>query len=167
MMLKAFPSSQSTISADTARVYLFAVEDFTLAAVKRACRMFVKREISGRNHAFAPSAPELVDACEVAAGKIRVEEFEAGRVFIAEGSEQWQQMQIHRGHSLPTFVRDGKPGWFFTKKDAEQAALVALPPPLSEAQMQINAVRAGALLGSKTFNAADDDSHDMGGERVA
>lgn len=164
MMLKAFPSSQSTISADSARVYLFAVEEFPLEAIKRACRLFVRGEVKGRNNAFAPSAPELVDACNHAAGIIRVEEYEAGRTFIEEGSDRWRQMQIMKGHSLPTYVRDGKPGWFFTKDDAEQAALVALPAPISEAQMQINAVRVSALTGAKTFNAADDDLHDMGGK---
>ena len=54
MMLKAFPSSQSTMSADSPKVYLFAVEEFSLDAIKRACRLFVRGEIKGRNNAFAP-----------------------------------------------------------------------------------------------------------------
>lgn len=173
MMLKAFPSSQSTMSADSPRVYLFAVEDFSLDAIKRACRLFVRGEVKGRNNAFAPSAPELADACKTAEGQLKVEHYEAERLFVEAGSRLWKQLQIHRGnHSLPTFQRDGKDGWFFNKDDCEKAALVALPPSISEQQMAINATRARGLVGGligqvTTFNSADDDQHDMGGERVA
>lgn len=168
MMLKAFPSSQSTITDDSARVYLFAVEDFSLEAVKRACRLFVRGEVKGRNNAFAPSAPELADVCKLAEGQIKVEQYEAERVFIEEGSDLWRKMVVHRKDAaLPTFWRDGKVGWFFSKEDAEQASMIALPAPPSEAQMQINAVRAGALLKTSTFNAADDDRYDMGQQGAA
>lgn len=171
MMLKAFPSSQSTMSADSPRVYLFAVEDFSLDAIKRACRMFVRGEVKGRNNAFAPSAPELADACKTAEGALKVEHYEADRVFIEAGSALWKQMQIHRGnHSLPTFQRDGRDGWFFTKDDCSKAALIALPPTISEQQMAINATRAKGLISQvTTFNSADDDKYDMGGlgEQVA
>lgn len=169
MMLKAFPSAQSNITDESARVYLFAVEDFSLDAIKRACRLFVRGEVKGRNSAFAPSAPELADACKVAEGQLKVEHYEADRLFVEAGSALWKQLQIHRGdHSLPTFQRDGKEGWFFTKDDCSQASLLALPPNISEQQMAINATRAKGLLGKvTTFNSADDDLHDMGGERVA
>lgn len=167
MMLKAFPSSQSTITDDSARVYLFAVEEFSLDAVKRACRLFVRGEVKGRNNAFAPSAPELAEACKAAEGMLKVERYEADRVFIEEGSALWHKMLLHKkGASLPTFNRDGKPGWFFAKDDVEHARLISLPAPPSEAQMKINAARASALVGSSTFNSADDDIHDMGGERA-
>lgn len=165
MMLKAFPSSQSTISDDSARVYLFAVEDFSLEAIKRACRLFVRGEVKGRNNAFAPSAPELADVCKQAEGQLKVEQYEAERVFIEEGSALWHKMLVHKKDaSLPTFNRDGKPGWFFAKEDVEQARLISLPAPPSEAQMKINAARVSGLV--STFNSADDDFHDMGGERA-
>lgn len=169
MMLKAFPSSQSSITDDSARVYMFAVEDYSLDAIKRACRMFVRGEVKGRNNAFAPSAPELSDACKTAEGALKVEHYEADRLFVEAGSKLWKQLQIHRGdHSLPTFQRDGKDGWFFTKDDCEKATQVALPPNISEHQMAINATRAKGLIGQvTTFSSADDDKHDMGGERVA
>lgn len=143
---------------------MFAVEDFSLDAIKRACRMFVRGEVKGRNNAFAPSAPELADACKAAEGVLKVEHYEADRLFVESGSRLWKQLQVHRGdHSMPTFQRDGKDGWFFTKDDCEKAALVALPPTISEQQMAINATRAKGLIGQvTTFNSADDDSHDMG-----
>lgn len=164
MMLKAFPSSQSSITDESARVYLFAVEDFSLDAIKRACRQFVRGEIGGRNNAFAPSAPELSDACKAAEGQLKVEHYEAERVFVESGSALWKQLQIHRGdHSLPTFQRGGKEGWFFSKEDCAQAEMIALPPTISEQQMAINATRAKGLIGQiTTFNSADDDQHDMG-----
>jgi hypothetical protein len=163
MMLKAFPSSQSNISDDSARVYLFAVEEFSLEAIKRACRLFVRGEVKGRNNAFAPSAPELADVCKTAEGQIKVEQYESERVFIEHGSELWHKMLVHRkGESAPTFARDGKQGWFFSREDAAEAAKLALPPPPSEAQMQVNAVRLSALAAAKTFNATDDEAHDMG-----
>ena len=164
MMLKAFPSSQSTMSADSPKVYLFAVEDFSLDAIKRACRLFVRGEVKGRNNAFAPSAPELADACKTAEGQLKVEHYEAERMFVEAGSPLWKQLQIHRGdHSLPTFQRDGKDGWFFTKDDCRQAEMIALPPTISEQQMAINATRVKGLIGQvTTFNSADDDKHDMG-----
>lgn len=163
-MLKAFPSSQSTISDDSARVYLFAVEDFSLEAIKRACRLFVRGEVKCRNNAFAPSAPELADVCKTAEGQIKVEQYEAERVFIEEGSDHWRQMQIHRGHlSLPTYSRGGKRGWYFTKEDARDAALIALPAPVSDAQADVNRVLVDGLVAKvKTHNSADDDAHDMG-----
>jgi hypothetical protein len=168
MMLKAFPSSQSNITDDSARVYLFAVEDFSLDAIKRACRLFVRGEVKGRNNAFAPSAPELADACKTAEGQLKVEHYEAERIFVEAGSRLWKQLQIHRGdHSMPTFQRDGKDGWFFNKDDCRNAEMIALPPNISEQQMAINATRAKGLIGQvTTFNSADDDKHDMG-ERAA
>jgi hypothetical protein len=163
MMLKAFPSSQSNITDDSARVYLFAVEEFSLDAVKRACRLFVRGEVKGRNNAFAPSAPELADVCKTAEGQIKVEQYESERVFIEEGSELWRKMLVHRkGESAPTFTRDGKQGWFFSREDAAEAAKLSLPPPISDAQMQVNAARASALVGAATFNTSDEDRHDMG-----
>jgi hypothetical protein len=164
MMLKAFPSSQSTISDESARVYLFAVEEFSLDAIKRACRLFVRGEIKSRNNAFAPSAPELADACKTAEGQLKVEHYEAERVFVESGSALWKKLQILRGdHSLPTFQREGRDGWFFAKDDCAKAELIALPPTISEQQMAINATRAKGLIGQvTTFNSADDDAHDMG-----
>lgn len=169
MMLKAFPSAQSNITDESARVYMFAVEDYSLDAIKRACRMFVRGEVKGRNNAFAPSAPELADACKTAEGQLKVEHYEAERTFVEVGSALWKQLQIHRGdHSPLTFQRNGKEGWFFDREDCAKATLIALPPTISEQQMAINATRAKGLLGQvTTFNSADDDKYDLGGEKVA
>lgn len=169
MMLKAFPSSQSNITDDSARVYLFAVEDFPLEAIKRACRLFVRGEVKGRNNAFAPSAPELAEVCKTAEGMLKVEQYEAERVFIEEGSELWRQMQIHRGSlSLPTYSRGGKRGWYFAKEDAAEAALIALPAPVSDAQADVNRVRIDGLMAKvTTHNSADDDQHDMGQSKAS
>lgn len=163
MMLKAFPSSQSNISDDSARVYLFAVEDFSLEAVKRACRMFVRGDVPGRNNSFCPSAPELADVCKITEGQIQVEAYEASRVFIEEGSAHWLKMEHMKGGGLMTCTRNGKKGWFFEREEAQQAEMVALPPPMTEEQMAENAKRIKSLLTSVgTFNSADDDQHDMG-----
>lgn len=147
MMLKAFPSSQSTITADSPRVYLFAVEDMPLEALKRACRAFVKGDIAGRNHSFAPSAPELAQVAKEFEGKIRVEQFYAENQFVLEDSPLWKKLILHRQEdSFPTYMRDGQRGWPFPKTEIEQAEKLALPSPPSEAQQQINAVRAKQLI---------------------
>ena len=110
MMLKAFPSSQSTITADSARVYLFAVEDLPLEAVKRACRAFVRGDVQGRNHSFAPSAPELAQIAKEQEGKIRVEQFEASHLFVLEGSPLWQKLEKLKGTTFPSSLRIGGRG---------------------------------------------------------
>lgn len=164
MMLKAFPSSQSNISDDSARVYLFAVEDFSLEAVKRACRMFVRGEVKGRNHSFAPSAPELAEVCKTAEGRLKVEQYEAERVFIECDTEMWRKMEIAKDDkNLLACTRNGKKGWFFLPEDVAQAEMVALPAPLSEAQEAVNRARLDSLLSKvKSYNSADDEAHDMG-----
>lgn len=168
MMLKAFPSSQSTITADSARVYLFAVEDFPLEAVKRACRAFVRGDVQGRNHSFAPSAPELAQVAKEQEGEIRIEQFEAAHQFVIEGSELWQQvMLLKNDHGHPTYIKNGQRGWPFPHGDVAEAVKLALPPPISEAQQAATRARIKAALGTK-FDVGDPDAEngDMG-ERVA
>ncbi len=164
MMLKAFPSSQSTITADSARVYLFAVEDMPLEAVKRACRMFVRGEVKGRNNAFAPSAPELVDVCRQAEGILQVEHYEADRLFIEAGTPAWEKMLLLKGAvSLPACNRNGKRGWFFPHDDVAAAEKLALPPPISEADQAANRARLSKALGAKfTVGDPDAEAGDMG-----
>lgn len=167
MMLRAFPSSQSSITADSASIYRFAIEDFSLEAVKRACRMIVKGDVPGRNNSFAPSAPELSEICKLAEGRIKVENYEAERQFVAIGSPLWQQICILRGAmSLPSSSRGGVEGWLFTKDEVAQAAHVALPAPVSDGQQQVNAVRAKQLIaktGAK-FSVGDPDGNVDAGE---
>lgn len=164
MMLRAFPSSQSTITAETPKVYAFAVEEFRLEAVRRACRAFVKGQIEDQNPNFAPSTAKLAQVVKGFNDALIWEEFQAGNAFVAVGSRLWEQMVLLNGTTPPVTksAQHGAEGWWFPNARVEEARLVALPAPLTDAQMQINAVRAGALVGAKTFNAADDDAHDMG-----
>ncbi len=162
MMLKAFPSSQSTITADSARVYLFAVEDFPLEAVKRACRALVRGEVAGRNNSFAPSAPELAQLAKEFEGKIRIEQFDAAHQFVIEGSELWQKvMLLKQDNCHPTFIKGGQRGWPFPHADIAEASKLALPPPISEAQQAANRAR---LLKELRFTVGDPDetNGDMG-----
>lgn len=163
MMLKAFPSSQSTITTDSARVYLFAVEDLPLEAVKRACRAFVRGDIAGRNHSFAPSAPELAQVAKEVEGKLRIEAFEAEHQFVFEGSDLWKQLEVLKNDTFPTFLKAAGRGWHFKHADVAKASLLALPPPISEAQRAANRARIRARLGVK-FDVGDPegDDGDMG-----
>lgn len=174
MMLKAFPSSQSSITADSAKVYLYAVEDFSLEAVKRACRQYVRGEVKGHNNAFAPSAPEMAALCRVINGDIIVEQFQAANRFIEEGSAEWAKLMIHRGQSsMPTFEKDGRKGWFFKAEEVEAALPIALPPPVSPARIeQMKEIVRGRIdkLGDTApiFEAGDDaPDGDMGEESAA
>lgn len=165
MMLKAFPSSQSSITADSAKVYLFAVEDFSLEAVKRACRKYVRGEVKGHNNAFAPSAPEMSALCRSINDAIVVEQFQAANVFIAEGSEEWAKLMIHRGQaSMPTFEKDGRKGWYFKSEEVADAALVALPAPVSPARIE----QLKEIVRAKVGHSVGDDAQDGNmGEKVA
>lgn len=163
-MLKGFLSSQSTITADTARVYLFAVEELPLEVVKRACRMFIRGEVAGRNNSFAPSAPELVDVCKTAAAALKWEQFEAEHSFIEYGSPQWNKMLLLKGeHDFPTRIRDGKMGWFFDNQELSQAEKLALPPPITEEQAAANRARLRKYLGTRfQVDGADAEGSEAG-----
>ncbi|MBO9589083.1 hypothetical protein [Devosia sp.] len=151
MMLKAFPSSQSTMTDDSAMAYLFAVEDYSLAAVTRACRDFIKGKVPDRNKDFAPSAPALAERCEIAEGALKVEAYEAARIFIEADSELWRKMEIVKGnHSLVSCTRHGKRGWFFLPEEVAKAEQVALPPPVSEAERLASMARLSVILGNFT-----------------
>lgn len=163
MMLKAFPGSQSTITADSARVYLFAVEDMPLEAVKRACRALVRGEVQGRNHSFAPSAPELAQLAREFEGKIRVEEFEAAHQFVLEDSPLWKKLELLKNETFPSSLRAAGRGWHFKHSDVAEAEKLALPPPISEEQQAANRARLAKAFGAK-FSLGDPDAEagDMG-----
>lgn len=159
-MLKAFPSSQSNITADSPRVYLFAVEDMPLEAVKRACRALVRGEVDGRNHSFAPSAPELAQIAKGFEQTILVETWKADRLFVAAGSELWKQLCQHKGKvDFPTFKRDGVDGWWFDREVAVEASKLTLPAPVSPEQEAANRARLAKTLGVK-FSIGDPDAED-------
>lgn len=162
MMLRAFPSSQSTITADSARVYLFAVEDFPLDAVKRACRAFVRGDVEGRNHSFAPSAPELAQVAKEQEGKIRVEQFEASHQFVLEGSDLWKKLEMLKNDTFPSSLRSGGRGWHFKHADVAEASQLALPAPISPEQQAATRARVRKLLGTKFDLGAPDAERDMG-----
>lgn len=159
MMLEAFPSSQSRISGDTAKVYRFAVEDCSLEAVKRACRAFVRGEVAGHNPDFAPTAPRLVQVVKDQEHLLVMESWKAQRQFIAVGSKAWHQIAMLKNDPmLPTFVKDGIEGWWFDNGVVDEAALLALPAPMSENQMAANRARlAGLKIGDP-----DAENGDMG-----
>ena len=167
MMLSAFPSSHSRITEDTARAYRFVAEEFSLEAVKRTCRAFVKGEVADVNAEFAPSTAKFAQVCRELAGQIMVEQYEAERQFVEIGSPLWQQLCMLRGvTSLPSSNRGGLEGWLFTKDEIAQAGHVLLPPPVSEGQQQINAVRAKQLIAraGASFSVGDPDGNLDAGE---
>lgn len=163
-MLKAFPSSQSTMTDDSARVYLYAVEDYSLAALEHACRLFIKGKVPGRNSAFAPSAPELAEQCELAEDALKVQAYEAARVFVEHDSDLWRKMQIVTGDSsMVSMIRHGKRGWFFLPEQVAQAELVALPAP-SEAEQARMREKVRSILGPRfSIGDPEGESGDMGG----
>ncbi len=141
MMLQAFPSAQSSITADSPRVYLFAVEEFSIEALKRACRLIVRGEVRDLKPEFPPSAPKLAQIVKDVEDKLRVERYDAERPFVEQGSVIWQKMALLRKDNyLPTYTRtfpDGsqRTGWSFPQAAINEADKLALPPPVSEAEM--------------------------------
>src|SRR6185312_3053450 len=89
MMLHGFPSARSSITADSPRVYLFAVDELSLEAVKRACRRIIRGEVDGLNPDFPPPAPKLAQIAKECEARLKVERFEAAHVFVEDGSPRW------------------------------------------------------------------------------
>jgi hypothetical protein len=141
MMLQAFPSAQSSITADSPRVYLFAVEDFSLDALRRACRKIVRGEVADLKADFPPAAPKLAQIVKDCEGQLHVERWEADRLFVEVDSDRWRKLEklrndrclIHSEHTM----RDGtrKSGWYYLRSEVEEADRILLPPPMPEAEM--------------------------------
>lgn len=162
MMLRGFPSSQSSMTEATVNAYVTAVQDCSLAAVQRACQSFIRGSVPGHNNDFAPAAPKLAQVAREAESKIGLEHFEEQHRFIEEGSDEWRQLLVLRGkHSLPTFERNGRRGWYFSHQEVEEAAEIALPPPLTEQELGENRKRIRAVLPYDIGDASEDE--DMGG----
>lgn len=145
MMLRAFPSSLSNITAETPKVYAFAVEEFSLEAVRRACRAFVRGEVPGHNPDFAPSTAKLAQVVKGFGDAIAWEAFARANTFVPVGSDLWRQVTILDGREPPVGSGAGGEGWWLANDKLAAARLIALPPPPSAAQMQINAEKIGAL----------------------
>lgn len=159
MMLAAFPSSQSNIGANSAKVYVWSVDELSLEAVNRACRKFVRGEVLGRNNGFAPSAPELAEVAKQCERELAIERRHADRVFVEEGSEIWQKLMLRRDRaSLPMFSSDGRRGWTFTREEITDAEKLALPPPLSSEQMAVNRERLKRTLGYSVGDPEGDEA---------
>lgn len=167
MMLEAFPSSQSRITGDTAKVYRFAIEDCSLEAVKRACRAFVRGEVADHNADFAPSAPKLAQVVKDFEHKLVMESWKAERQFIPAGSEAWHKIAMLKNDPmLPTFIKDGVEGWWFSNEVVKEAEALALPPPISEAQMAANRARL-VSIGIGDPDAENGDMGQLGAESAA
>jgi hypothetical protein len=132
MMLQAFPSAQSSITADSAKVYLFAVEEFSLEALKRACRSIVRGGVKDLKPDFPPAAPKLAQIVKDCEDQLAVERFEAGHLFVVQGTDLWKKIELQRGHSLPTTEKtiEGHrhKGWHVTYDEAGKADQLELPP---------------------------------------
>lgn len=141
MMLQAFPSAQSSITADSPRVYLFAVEDFSLEALKRACRAIVRGEVKDLKPEFPPAAPKLAQIVKEMEDLLKVERYEAEHLFIEEGSETWQKLRLSRGASLVAYNRTlsngaKRRGWFFKPEEVRAAEKLSLPPPVAPEELK-------------------------------
>lgn len=157
MMLQAFPSSQSSINADSARVYMFAVEEFSLEAIKRACRAIVRGEVKDLKADFPPSAPKLAQVVREFERDLLVEKYEATHTFVEQGSELWLKLEHMRGRSLPVSHRDGKAGWSVSNEMLAKAEKVALPAPPEHPPF------VAAVPGSK-FEVGDPEGNTDAGE---
>lgn len=160
MMLQGFPSAQSSITADSPRVYLFAVEESSLEAVKRACRMIVRGDVKGLNPDFPPPAPKLAQIVKECEARIKVERFEASHIFVENGSVLWEKMKLlRRDQGLLAYDRvlaDGRRrrGWFFNPDEVAEADKLSLPPPIPAADMARRKADMDRRLG---FTIGDSD----------
>lgn len=140
-MLKAFPSAQSNITEDSPRVYLFAVEEYSLEALKRACRAIVRGEVKDLKPEFPPAAPKLAQIVKDCEDRLKVERYEASHMFVEVGSVLWEKMILLRNdrgllayeRTLPNGHR--VKGWFFKPEEVHEADKVVLPAPVDRARL--------------------------------
>jgi hypothetical protein len=161
MMLQAFPSAQSSITADSPKVYLFAVEEFSIEALKRACRAIVRGEVKDLKPEFPPAAPKLAQIVKDCEDAITVERFEAAHTFIAEGSDTWRKLEALRGRSLPVtekLLDSGRrvKGWSVTHEEAARADKLALPPFVPPEELKAIHGRLKAL----GYDIGDPEDHE-------
>lgn len=129
-MLTAFPSSQANIGPQMVEAYLMSIEDFDLEAVECACRAFIKGEVKGRNHGFAPSAPELATECKSQQDRLRWQDHINSHDFVAVDSDDWRRITMHRGSTPPVKTGpDGVLGWYIPKIEVTEARKIELPAP--------------------------------------
>jgi hypothetical protein len=138
MMLKAFPSAQSSITEDSPKVYLFAVEEYSLEALKRACRSIVRGGVKDLKPDFPPAAPKLAQIVKDCEAVLKVERYEAEHIFIEKYSDTWAKLSLLRKdnalmefeRTLPNVLRVR--GWFFKPDEVAEAEKLQLPPPIPE-----------------------------------
>ncbi len=156
-MLQAFPSAQSSITADSPKVYLFAVEEFSLEALKRACRAIVRGEVKDLKPEFPPAAPKLAQIVKDCEAKLKVERYDAENPFGDKGSVLWEKISHMRNDRyLPTYTRtlpngSQRSGWSFPRAVIEEADKVSLPPPVPPE----DAARMLADLAARGIKAGD------------
>lgn len=161
MMLQAFPSAQSSITAESAKVYLFAVEEYSLDALKRACRAIVRGGVKDLKPDFPPAAPKLAQIVKDCEDQLLVERFDARHTFVAEGSDLWRKLELQRGRSLPATEKliNGRRvrGWNVTYDEAAKANLLELPPPVSDGDFALINARLAAA-GIRVGDAEEDQA---------
>jgi hypothetical protein len=141
MMLQAFPSAQSSITADSPKVYLFAVEEYSLDALKRACRSIVRGEVKDLKPDFPPTAPKLAQIVKDSEAVLKVEAWQAVHTFVEKDTHLWLQMAQYRADAslmattltLPNGSM--KTGWYFPKEQVAEAQQLTLPPPVSRKEL--------------------------------
>jgi hypothetical protein len=162
MMLQAFPSAQSSITADSPKVYLFAVEEFSIEALKRACRAIVRGEVKDLKPEFPPAAPKLAQIVKDCEDALIVERFEAEHRFVEVGSPLWLKLEAHRqDRALPTYERtmpDGshRRGWNFKFEEVVVADRLPLPSVIPEADM----IQRRKDIAARGFSVGDRDGHE-------
>lgn len=112
---------------------MMSVEDYDLGAVLAACKAFIRGDVKGRNHSFAPSAPELATECQNQQDRLRWRDHVERHEFIAVDSDDWRRVTQLRGNTPPMMTNsDGKLGWYVPKIEMAEARKLQLPAPISE-----------------------------------
>ena len=73
ILLAAFPGRQSGSAEGTAKAYMIAIDDCSVASLEAAVHRFIRGEAPGHNPAFPPSAAELARQCRLLAVGMAVE----------------------------------------------------------------------------------------------
>jgi hypothetical protein len=142
------------------RVYFEALADYETRDIEAGIRDMLSGRVDGFNPSFLPPAPLVAKAVRTAMYK-RLESEARDRKALPPPVEEWAEPTPEQKARVKALMAQVRRNYGSERSDKEREE--ATRAMLRRSNEHFDAQR----LSVSTFNSADDDFHDMGGERVA